>query len=61
MLQRSTKRDGIWDEHEAIAQAVNDGNGELAARLSEQHADRAREALVGQLQKRHSELEQAAA
>lgn len=57
VLQRSVGRDGIWDEHAAIVTAIHDGNGDLAAALSEQHTDVAREALVGNLQHSESELE----
>jgi DNA-binding GntR family transcriptional regulator len=49
VLQRSTSRSGIWDEHAAIANAINDGNADLAASLSERHADVARKALIEQL------------
>jgi DNA-binding GntR family transcriptional regulator len=54
VLQQSASRQGIWDEHQAIAQAINDGNGTLAAKLSEQHAEAARLALVGHLKVIHS-------
>ncbi len=49
VLQQSAGRQGIWDEHQAIAQAVNEGDGNLAARLSEQHAKAAHHALVGHI------------
>ncbi len=49
VLQQSAGRQGIWDEHQAIAQAINEGDGDLAARLSEQHAKSAHYALVGHL------------
>ena len=49
VLRQSAGRQGIWDEHQAIAQAINEGDGDLAARLSEQHAKSAHHALVGQL------------
>jgi DNA-binding GntR family transcriptional regulator len=39
-------RSGIWDEHEAIVQAIHDGNADLAASLSEKHTNLARETLV---------------
>jgi DNA-binding GntR family transcriptional regulator len=39
-------RSGIWDEHEAIVQAIHDGNADLAASLSEKHTNLARESLV---------------
>jgi DNA-binding GntR family transcriptional regulator len=39
-------RGGIWDEHAAIVQAIHDGHADLAATLSEQHTDSARESLI---------------
>ena len=39
-------RGGIWDEHAAIVQAIHDGDADLAATLSEQHTDSARESLI---------------
>ncbi|MEY4711125.1 MAG: GntR protein [Pseudomonadota bacterium] len=54
VLQRSTGRSGIWDEHAEILKAINDGNGELAATLSQQHAQRAGAALVLHLEKNGS-------
>jgi len=53
VLQQSAGRQGIWDEHQAIAQAINAGNPTLAAKLSEQHADAARHALIGHLKEIH--------
>jgi DNA-binding GntR family transcriptional regulator len=38
VLQHSAGRDGIWDEHHAIVHAINEGHGDLAAKLSETHA-----------------------
>ena len=49
VLQRSAGRDGIWDEHHAIAQAINRGDAALAAQLSEQHAEAARHVLIAHL------------
>lgn len=49
VLQRSGSRQGIWDEHQAIAQAINDGDAARAATLSEQHAEAARHALITHL------------
>jgi DNA-binding GntR family transcriptional regulator len=54
VLQQSAGRQGIWDEHEAIAEAINGGNGTLAAQLSEQHAQAARHGLVGHLKVAYS-------
>jgi DNA-binding GntR family transcriptional regulator len=39
-------RSGIWDEHAAIVKAIQDGNADLAASLSEKHTDLARESLI---------------
>lgn len=41
VLQQSGQRKAVWDEHEAIAQAIAAGDGERAARLIEQHSERA--------------------
>lgn len=57
VLQRSLGRSGIWDEHATILQAINDGDGDLAAKVSERHADLAREKLILQLQKNESDLQ----
>ncbi|MEY2800968.1 MAG: hypothetical protein RL513_552 [Pseudomonadota bacterium] len=61
VLQRSAGRSDIWDEHAAILKAINDGDAELAASLSQQHADRAGAALVMQLEKNASTAERLAA
>ena len=49
VLQMSKRRDGIWDEHEAIADAIAAGDGNKAARLIEQHGQRASDNLADQL------------
>lgn len=54
VLQRSAGRSGIWDEHAAIANAINEGNSSLAATLSEHHANVARETLIRHLQQSDS-------
>ena len=41
VLQRSALRETVWDEHEAIAAAIADGNAESAARLISGHDQRA--------------------
>ena len=51
VLQNSASRQGIWDEHEAIARAINDGDAASAAMLSEQHADVACRALIGHMKR----------
>ena len=50
VLQQHSGRKGIWDEHEAIAKAINAGDSDLAATLSERHTDLARESLVRNLE-----------
>ena len=50
VLQHRARRDGIWDEHEAIAAAIRDGDVERAGALSERHAAAARTALVASLE-----------
>lgn len=50
VLQHRVGRDSIWDEHEAIANAIRDGDGARAAELSEGHAALARQTLVRHLQ-----------
>ncbi|HSH88751.1 MAG TPA: GntR family transcriptional regulator [Ramlibacter sp.] len=49
VLQLSKRRDGIWDEHEAIAAAIAAGDGNRAARLIEQHGQRASDNLAEQI------------
>jgi len=53
VLQKISSRQGIWDEHAAIADAINNKNSELAAQLSEKHTDAARMALIQHLQLAH--------
>jgi DNA-binding GntR family transcriptional regulator len=53
VLQQISSRHSIWDEHEAIAVAINNKDFELAAQLSEMHTDAARIALVRHLQPTH--------
>ena len=49
VLQSSSSLEGIWDQHQAIAQAINGGKAQLAAQLSEQHAELACNELVEHL------------
>jgi DNA-binding GntR family transcriptional regulator len=49
VLQQQGSRGTLWDEHEAIADAIRQGDGARAAELSQEHADLARQALVRQL------------
>lgn len=55
VLLNGESRAGIWDEHEFIRLAIRAGDGALAAALSERHADSARQALVGSLEKKQRE------
>jgi DNA-binding GntR family transcriptional regulator len=48
-LQQSRQREAVWDEHEAIAKAIAAGDGDRAARLIEQHGQRASENLAVRL------------
>ena len=45
VLQSSPQRDAIWDEHEAIAEAIAAGNAKRASRLIDDHALRASDNL----------------
>jgi len=54
----ATQRTAIWDEHQAIADAIRAGDAERAVQLTEQHITRARNNLVRQLSEM---LEKAAA
>ncbi|MBC7602351.1 MAG: GntR family transcriptional regulator [Ramlibacter sp.] len=49
VLQMAKRRTGIWDEHEAIAAHIAAGDGAKAARLIEQHGQRASDNLADQL------------
>jgi DNA-binding GntR family transcriptional regulator len=45
----ASQRSTLWDEHLAIAQAINEGDADRAALLTEQHIQRAKDNLVFQL------------
>jgi DNA-binding GntR family transcriptional regulator len=49
VLQSAGQREAIWDEHEAMARAIADGNVALAVEMSDHHATEARENLVARL------------
>jgi DNA-binding GntR family transcriptional regulator len=49
VLQQARQREPVWDEHEAIARAIAQGDGERAARLIEEHSARAGDNLAGRL------------
>ncbi len=46
VLQQRGAREAIWDEHEAILNAILRGDGAEAATLSERHAEMARQTLL---------------
>lgn len=50
VLQHSSGRSTIWDEHEAIVQAIHDLDADRAAHLAEHHASLAGRNLVEHLQ-----------
>ena len=45
VLQQMRQREAVWDEHEAIAKAIADGEADAAARLVEEHSRHASESL----------------
>jgi DNA-binding FadR family transcriptional regulator len=47
--QVAGQRKTVWDEHAAIAEAIAKGDEELAAKLSLQHTEFARENLVSHM------------
>ncbi|WP_444634647.1 GntR family transcriptional regulator [Cupriavidus oxalaticus] len=49
VLQSSAQRESIWDEHEAIAEAIAAGDAVRAAELTDLHTTRARENLTRRL------------
>jgi DNA-binding GntR family transcriptional regulator len=49
VLQHSRQREALWDEHEAIAKAIAAGDGDRAARLIEEHSQRASKNLAARL------------
>ncbi|SSW67859.1 GntR family transcriptional regulator [Achromobacter agilis] len=49
VLQSSEQRESIWQEHAAIADAINAGDEARAVALSDEHAERARRNLVERL------------
>ena len=49
VLQQMRQREALWDEHEAIAEAIAGGDADLAARLIEEHGRNASETLAARL------------
>ncbi|TEA80174.1 GntR family transcriptional regulator [Allopusillimonas ginsengisoli] len=49
VLQSQPQREALWDEHEAIAQAIADGDATRAVQLSEGHVTKASKSLSDRL------------
>ena len=49
VLQASNQRASIWDEHQAIADVIAQGDGERASMLTDLHTSRARRNLIERL------------
>jgi DNA-binding GntR family transcriptional regulator len=49
VLQSSHQRQTVWDEHEAIASAIAEGDAEEAVRLVQEHANEASVQLTARL------------
>jgi DNA-binding GntR family transcriptional regulator len=49
VLQQSRQRDPVWDEHEAIAEAIAAGDADTASRLMQEHARQAANNLAQHL------------
>jgi DNA-binding GntR family transcriptional regulator len=49
VLQQSRQREPVWDEHEAIAEAIAAGDADTAARLMQEHAQQAAQNLARRL------------
>ncbi len=50
VLQQARQREAVWDEHQAIADAMAAGDGDTAARLIEQHSREASDNLAARLE-----------
>jgi DNA-binding GntR family transcriptional regulator len=50
VLQQERQREAVWDEHEAIARAIAQGDADTAARLIEEHSSQASENLAARLE-----------
>jgi DNA-binding FadR family transcriptional regulator len=51
VLQQMGQRQSVWDEHQAIADAIAAGDGERAGRLIEEHSRRSSDSLAGRLRR----------
>ena len=49
VLQQSRQREPVWDEHEAIAEAIAAGDADTAVRLMQDHAQQAAQNLARRL------------
>ncbi len=49
VLQSNVIRDSVWHEHQAIAQAISQGNATLASRLMQSHGELASKNLISKL------------
>ena len=49
VLQTAGLRHAVWDEHEAILQAINGGEAERAERLAREHCEHAGDHIAAQL------------
>jgi DNA-binding GntR family transcriptional regulator len=49
VLQEMHQRDAVWDEHQAIADAIAAGDADRAARLIEEHSLQASRVLAERL------------
>ena len=54
-LQSPERRESIWDDHEAIVNAIAAGQVELAGELCERHVNSARQNLMSRMQERNPE------
>ncbi|MES2938455.1 MAG: GntR family transcriptional regulator [Pseudomonadota bacterium] len=50
VLQQARQREAVWDDHQAIADAIAAGHGDTAARLIEQHSREASDNLAMRLE-----------
>jgi DNA-binding GntR family transcriptional regulator len=49
VLQTAGLRHAVWDEHEAILQAINSGEADQAERLAREHCEHAGDHIAAQL------------
>lgn len=56
VLQSSRQREAVWDEHEAIATAIANGNVERAVKLIDHHSEQASSHLTARLSAQLSQV-----